>query len=399
MQECSTPLIRLFDLSPRDRMNPFDSLDPHSIIAVTGLMALMMALVLGFMRSHYPSDIQGLGYWALAPAVLLGSAVLSTVPLVLPADAQRWFAKAFALMGYLLFFIGTRRFFGKCAGWKMILPLYAVSMLGLAWFAVIHPSFNARLVILSVSITALHIAQMHLLWREGSGNFSVRVVQAVLALHTLVLLWIMALVIRQGQAGKLLDAASIETFYLVADALSVLLLAIGAVLMATERVRTELEVLATYDSLTNVLNRRAIVARCANEHVRFVRYGRPFSLMMIDLDHFKAINDSQGHQQGDKVLVHFANRTQGTLRRPDSLGRYGGEEFLVLLPSTRLEDAQRLAVRIHSTLTAGHALDCKVSIGVTMCCGVQDTIDAMLARADRALYQAKARGRNQTCAL
>jgi len=96
-------------------------------------------------------------------------------------------------------------------------------------------------------------------------------------------------------------------------------------------------------------------------------------------------------------LVHFAHTTQAVLRRADRLGRYGGEEFMLLLPETGAQEARRVAQRIHAALAVGHRLDCQLSIGLTSWRGPDDTLDAMLARADQALYQAKAQGRNQTC--
>lgn len=100
---------------------------------------------------------------------------------------------------------------------------------------------------------------------------------------------------------------------------------------------------------------------------------------------------------GDAVLVHFAECTVSALRSADRLGRYGGEEFLVLLPDADAAAASHVAQRIHALLQAGHPLDCKLSIGVATWQGPSDTLDAMLSRADAALYQAKERGRNQTC--
>jgi diguanylate cyclase (GGDEF)-like protein len=128
-----------------------------------------------------------------------------------------------------------------------------------------------------------------------------------------------------------------------------------------------------------------------------VRYGQAFSIMMIDLDHFKSVNDTHGHQHGDRVLVHFAECTRAALRRADRFGRYGGEEFLVLLPNTTADVALPVTERIRAALSAGHALDCQASIGLTHWRGPEDTLDAMLGRADAALYQAKAQGRNKTC--
>ena len=175
------------------------------------------------------------------------------------------------------------------------------------------------------------------------------------------------------------------------------MLSIGAVLMSTDGLRTELEHLATHDSLTNTLNRRALLQRCEDELERAQRYGNGPSIMMVDLDNFKAVNDTWGHQHGDAVLVHFAEHTGQALRRADRLGRYGGEEFLVLLPGADTAADQGVAQRIHATLSAGHPLDCQVSIGLTSWSGPQETLDAMLSRADAALYRAKNEGRNRTC--
>jgi diguanylate cyclase (GGDEF)-like protein len=117
----------------------------------------------------------------------------------------------------------------------------------------------------------------------------------------------------------------------------------------------------------------------------------------MDLDHFKAVNDTHGHQHGDAVLRHVVTRLQTVLRRTDVLARYGGEEFALLLPETSTDDACLLAQRLHTSLAQGHPLDCRMSMGATAWRGETDSLDAMLSRADAALYRAKAAGRNQTC--
>ena len=194
-----------------------------------------------------------------------------------------------------------------------------------------------------------------------------------------------------------MEPSLFQTVYIGAYVLTVLMLSIGAILLATDRLRTELEHLATHDSLTQSLNRRAVMLACQEELDRARRYGHGPSIMMLDLDNFKMVNDTHGHQHGDAVLVHFAACTAAALRSEDRLGRYGGEEFLVLLPDTDAPAARRVAQRIHAPLQAGHPLDCQLSIGVTSWHGPADTLDAMLSRADAALYQAKEQGRNQTC--
>ena len=105
---------------------------------------------------------------------------------------------------------------------------------------------------------------------------------------------------------------------------------------------------AHYDALTGVLNRRAILDACGQELERGRRKDRISSLLMLDLDHFKAINDSYGHQAGDRLLVDFVARVAAQLRRPDHFGRFGGEEFVALLPETTLDEAMLVAERIRA---------------------------------------------------
>lgn len=163
-----------------------------------------------------------------------------------------------------------------------------------------------------------------------------------------------------------------------------------------EAALTRIQELATRDALTGLPNRRHITDLFAQMARGAERTGSPLTVCLIDLDHFKRINDSYGHKAGDIVLQRFADTATGALRESDVLARWGGEEFLVLLPDTDLSATLPVAARIHAALAEGHALDCQVSIGVTQWQGPHDTLDAMLARADAALYRAKELGRNQT---
>lgn len=372
-----------------------NSLDPRSLIALGGFMALVMGIVLGFMRRYYPRNIHGLGYWALTPASMLWGAFFYAAPGPWPPELGRWLGHGLLLLGFVSFHFGCRRFFDHAAQARPILLIYGLVLLGLAWFVVVAPSYRVQLSLFNCALLALHTGTLYFLLRRSNKNFPVRMVEFALVLHMAILF--ARLVTTTPDMGDLLDASLIQNVYISSYLVIVLLLLIGAVLMATDRVRSELEYMATHDALTGTLNRRAILGFCADEHERSMRYGQSFSLMMIDLDHFKAVNDTHGHQHGDQVLVHFAGCTRAALRRADRSGRYGGEEFLVLLPNTDTDAALIVAERIRTALTTGHALDCAASIGVTHWCGPKDTLDAMLGRADAALYQAKAEGRNRIC--
>ena len=376
---------------------PMTQLDPRSLIAMAGLMAALMAVVLYFMRRYYPPSIQGIGYWAGAPLMWLLATVMFSGRGVFPDLFSMVVANTLLLVGTTAFYIGCRRFLGHGGGWRLWGSVAALSALLFAWLTYGYSSYPLRLGSFTALMICIHAANLRFLLRHGGKRFPVRLVEVVLVLHIAVLAVRLSTTL-VGRAGNdLMEPSLYQTLYIGAYVLTVLMLSIGAVLMATDRLTTELNHLATHDALTHTLNRRALLDRFEEELARSQRTGKGPALMMLDLDHFKAVNDTRGHQHGDAVLVHFVQRAQAVLRRPDRLGRYGGEEFVVLLPETGAQNAQAVAQRIHAAATSGHALDCQLSIGLTTWLGPQDTLDAMLARADKALYQAKAQGRNQTC--
>ena len=179
---------------------------------------------------------------------------------------------------------------------------------------------------------------------------------------------------------------------------------IGIVILVVNRFQRRLEVLANVDELTNVANRRQFMDTLKTEVNRADRYERGLSLLMIDADHFKSVNDKYGHLAGDKTLMMLAKTIQGCLRETDVLGRLGGEEFAAILPETDLDEALIVAERIRvgvesSSLQATpEPRRITVSVGVAlMHAGLADTED-LLHRADSAMYRAKAEGRNRVTA-
>ena len=160
------------------------------------------------------------------------------------------------------------------------------------------------------------------------------------------------------------------------------------------------EQLATHDELTGMLNRRSIVA-LIEEAVRAAQEtGQDFSVVMLDLDHFKAVNDRFGHHAGDLALRQFTTAIGATLRDTDRLGRYGGEEFLLLLQATRSRPAFRIAERLREAVAQADWSAVAPGVGLTVSAGIArhhrgDTANALIRRADAALYEAKRLGRNR----
>ncbi len=172
----------------------------------------------------------------------------------------------------------------------------------------------------------------------------------------------------------------------------------------TERRRAEDELrrLALTDALTGAANRRHFMERAAFEFARMRRYGNPVSLVMLDVDHFKRVNDTYGHAAGDAALILLVKCCRALLRDTDLVGRLGGEEFALLLPDSTDEDAFLVAERVRLNLAdleiaaEGSAFGFTVSMGVACCKPGDTSIEQTIGRADRALYRAKAEGRDRT---
>lgn len=169
-----------------------------------------------------------------------------------------------------------------------------------------------------------------------------------------------------------------------------------------EALATELRLIATTDVLTGLHTRRHLLELGGLEEKRWRRHHQPLSLLIFDIDFFKRVNDSYGHAAGDEVLRAFADICRETFRASDIVGRFGGEEFLAILPATKTVDAFQIAERLRKrteleTVRFGNAdIHFTVSVGVTETRDADQTLEQTIFRADMALYKAKNAGRNRT---
>jgi diguanylate cyclase (GGDEF)-like protein len=175
--------------------------------------------------------------------------------------------------------------------------------------------------------------------------------------------------------------------------------------MTSMQSRLDLERLASTDPLTGLHNRRAFLSYCAEELLGASRVTEPVSLVLIDLDHFKQVNDRHGHEAGDAALCAVASQLRGAVRENDFLARWGGEEFIVLLPATSSEQAVQVAQRLrlciesisllhNGRVDAWSSIRLAISVGVVTATGVIESMDTLFRACDEALYTAKASGRN-----
>lgn len=231
--------------------------------------------------------------------------------------------------------------------------------------------------------------------------------------HAQVIRELVAPTIRQGRVVSILGVGNkpseyheddIELVAYIAD----LVWSIVEKRQADDQIRqlnTKLEHLAMTDELTGLTNRRSFYIQGTKEIKRAQRYGTPFSLLMLDLDEFKTINDQFGHEAGDRMLQCIANTLTANIRQTDLLARMGGEEFSVILPNTGIQDAVRLAERLRQAVEAtgcpisDRQMNVTVSVGVASYQESISFLDDLLRDADTAMYRAKNQGRNRVVIL
>ena len=182
---------------------------------------------------------------------------------------------------------------------------------------------------------------------------------------------------------------------------------IFSLLISLEKARSQAHALSMIDSLTGLSNRRHFLQGVQRELLLAQRHRQPMALLILDVDHFKRINDLHGHSMGDQVLVEISQCCTQALRTTDLLARWGGEEFVVLLPNTHREHAHQLAERVREAVAGlaqlyvkSEAVRVTISVGVACAeAGQTTTLDVLVQTADRALYEAKRAGRNQVAPL
>jgi diguanylate cyclase (GGDEF)-like protein len=272
------------------------------------------------------------------------------------------------------------------------------------WFVILHPDVHARVIANSLVLALCNAACARALfirieqplrtayWFTGA---SFAVVATMLLIRAIVVFF------AQANTYGLYTQAPINPVTFFITSMAQMSLSFGFVLMLNYRLSADLQKLALYDALTGVLNRRSLEQEAARLTARFTRTGDAMALMMIDVDHFKSINDRYGHPVGDEVLKRLATIAQTTIRSDDYFARYGGEEFCILLPSTIEKDAGLIADRLRQNYAAlamefgSEVLHSTISIGVCDSTYAGLEFASLVAAADQAMYRAKQEGRNR----
>lgn len=369
--------------------------DVRSVVLLASLMASLMSLVLFFQWRNYPSSIRGLGHWTAAPMMLSCTTLLGALRGSLPDLLTIAIPSVMLFAGLYLAYLGTQRFLEQPTAvprWTAFITLTTIPAL---WFTVVEPNFRVRLLIMAPPMALLLALHARLIFRHGPRSFAGRLLLVTLSAGTLyqLLRVVMLGIMPPEESG--INPALLPAPFVIAYVVIVLLTSVGLVLLANERLRIEYTRQSVSDPLTDAYTRHHMNLLCEQELARSRYYGHTLSLLLIDLDHLKAVNDTFGQQRGDQLLVELVAQVKTLLRPDDRLGRYSGKEFLLLLPRTALPEAQALAERIRLTVERTFISPrCTVTIGLTTSQPDGDTLERLLARANKALALAEDQGFN-----
>ena len=389
------------------------NLDVNTLFLVTIYVEAILGLLLLFAWVQN-AGIRALAWWGCAHLMRAAAIVLFGMHGSLAEAFSTYLADALLFLAYATTWIGARVFDGRRplppnivrrlpAYIVMGLPLYAVMGL-VGWLVVSRLPMGVDLCTLfSGIIAALTWLTAYEFWR-GRREPLVSRWPAIFMLFAHGLLFLLrtplAAVLPWSPAGQ--PFASVWFTVLSFEAL-LFTIAIAFILLAMAKEQTEYRHMAAamLDPLTGIANRRSFLHAAAALRKRRAARSHPAAVLLIDLDHFKSINDRFGHPIGDRVLQIFADTTMGLMRRSDLLGRLGGEEFAAVFCNANQERATALAEQIRSGFSEataevdGHAVGATLSIGMVLHQGAPLDVPELLAQADQALYYAKQRGRDR----
>lgn len=377
-------------------------LDPRSIIFILAALSLLMSFVLFAMPTSIRERIGGARHWSLAMLLLAICSTLFGLRDIIPDLLSMTVANIAGLVSVTMIYAGSRAFFGLrprngllalsliSACLVMILCTYVVDLFSVR--VVIFSLLSGFLLLLyGLDVTRLRPRQ------AGRASFPYLFTAVTVFFDVLVSgLRIINAISVPASGSEFLAPTPINILYFSTHSLLAICISVGFILMLNERLHAMLEHQLSHDALTNAYSRTMLI----DMSQRALTADRaPVSLLLLDIDHFKQVNDTLGHQAGDAVLRHVVDTLSSSLRPDEPLGRYGGEEFILLLRDTTASQALLVAERLRAQVAntpyryGDEARPITLSIGYATA-KPGENLEQLLHRADAALYRAKRAGRN-----
>ena len=363
-----------------------------------------LGLIWAYVTRSYPK-FEAARFWMASAFVGAAGTMAALIRLFVSSPVPLLLGSAGIIAASCLATIGIQRFYGRPVSWRGTALITGSSLAGLTFFIFAYDSMATRIFIYSLgSMLPLGLTLNLLLsQQDGRNNPGARLAGVV----TILMIAIYAIravgnVLQLGGDFSTVRSNALQSVLMLGLIFLSMAWNFGFLLMAIDRLRNEVADLALLDDLTGVGNRRHLLQRLTEECARSVRCGQPFALLVIDLDGFKAINDTHGHAAGDACLQHFTLMAQTRLRPGDMLARTGGDEFCVVLPASTLREGAMIARRILDVCREdaagciGTDIPIELSIGVAQWTRETGAFpDRLMAAADHALYIAKNEGKNR----
>lgn len=362
---------------------------------------LALGLIWAYVARSYPKFVAA-RFWMGSAFVGSAGAMTALLRLVIDSAVPTVVGAGGVIAACCLAAMGIQRFYERPVSWRLMAATTMLSLAGIVMFLFVVDHMLLRMASYTFGQTVPLLLALPLLLSPPAGRVSPGARLSAIVILTMIGMFVVR------TAGNLLGydfsaqaAGQVHGFLVLVLLFLSMTLNFGFLLMAIDRLRNEVADLALLDDLTGVANRRHLLQRLTEECARSERSGAPFSLLLIDLDGFKTINDTHGHAAGDACLRHFTLMAQTRLRPGDMLARTGGDEFCVVLPSSSTREAAAIARRVlevcrqDALSCSGSDIPIAISIGIAEWDrGIGAFPDRLMANADHALYAAKKNGKN-----
>jgi diguanylate cyclase (GGDEF)-like protein len=393
----------------RNATIPMQSMDYETLFTVLVSVFLIQAVALSLTWRQNPEEI-GIRDWAVAAIAISVGSFVSVMAMEMDGSVYgpdtlrasgilRAFGAACGATGWYFVWIGIRHFYGKCTLSYRYAAVFLLLFTLLMLFTPASIAFSDWRIFWVSMVIALFAAMSTYEFLQCKPFQNLVTLLMVATLVVTSLAWFLRML---AHTNVLDDTPLYDAWSMYIAIIAGVTLTVSMIILTNERINQKLHDQATRDSLTGALNRRAFIAASAPYISALRRKERNLAVVVLDIDHFKKINDQYGHALGDQILQEFVSLAHTTLRDSDLFARYGGEEFVILLHDTNHIQAAHVMQRLSETY-AGQAIHAgneliSVTFSAGVCCAVgpvQVDLETMLEAADHAMYKAKEAGRNR----
>ncbi len=383
-------------------------MDFHILTAMqlTATMTMIIGLALAFTITGYPRLLQHpMRLWVRGLLIQPFSFALFSMRDQAPDWLSIVVANTLLIVSFVHLVLALQIYNRKPTRLPMMIAFIAATAIGETLLTYVWPSLHGRISLMSLIIALICGLGISAIYRKGEATTRPEHMVAIMLVVGILIM--LARVLGFPDVGMLSLTAStpMQGIVFTYASLMPVIATSGFLLMCGERLNEDLTRLATIDPLTGVFNRRTMTELANKAIAASKRHGRALSLLNIDIDHFKRINDQFGHEVGDLALCRFVELVSEVKRESDTLARIGGEEFVVLLPDTNASDAFAMAERIRQRLdesdfpVSGWPVSLRASIGVGTLGPQINHLESLLRATDHAMYDAKRSGRNRVVAV